>query len=274
MKAHVEAHQTVVERRHFDKIALIDADRLKYLVTYEIFMNMKEGYQRQDININACIESKLNFIFNSFSAKGYIFCFSGKSYETFRANLGFEKEYKGARRGKDDPNFYEGKIDDMYYVPEYISKQYPTLIFSDLEADDILSMLQNENTFIYSNDKDLLQVPGLHYSEDKGNLYEVSEEEAYKTLMKQLLTGDATDSIVGLQGCGEVNAEKIVNSVPVKQLHSQVLYAFQKKHGITKGLDAFVESWNLIKLRPKRGSYFIQKYQRAFDLLERLEKSI
>lgn len=272
MKASAQPYQEVVERKHFNKIALIDADRLKYLVTYDIFRQMQEGYTRADIKINSVIESKLNAIFNSFSAKGYIFCFSGKSKETFRYQVGFEKEYKGNRNKVDDPYYYEGKIDDMYYVPEYIGKQYPMLIFKDLEADDIISMLQNENTFIYSNDKDLKQIPGNHFNEEKLDLEFISEEDAYMNLMIQLLKGDTTDNIQGLPKVGEKTALKLVQGISPKQVHFAIIHEYQKRFGLVKGLDAFVETWNLVKLRPKRGEYFMDKYKSAFSLLERLQK--
>ena len=254
------------EKKTFDKIALIDADKMKHLVTYDVAKDIKNNMERSPVRLNKYIDDRINEIMNSFTAKGYIFCFSGKSSNTFRYHVGFEKEYKGNR--KDDPSFYEGKIEDMAEVVTKVMNTYPSLIFSELEADDILSFLQCEETFIYSNDKDLKQIPGSHYDFEKRDIYEISQEEAFKNLCFQLLIGDSIDFIVGLRGCGPVMANKILETTPTKRLINTILVEYQKKLGLTKGTDAFVETWNLVKLREQRGEYFKKKYASAINLLE------
>lgn len=254
------------EKKTFDKIALIDADKMKHLVTYDVGNDIKNNLERSPVRLNKYIDNRINDIMNSFTAKGYIFCFSGKSSNTFRYHVGFEKEYKGNR--KDDPSFYEGKIEDMAEVVTKVMNTYPSLIFSELEADDILSFLQCEETFIYSNDKDLKQIPGSHFDFDKKDIYEITPEEAFKNLCYQLLIGDSTDCIVGLRGCGPVMANKILEATPTKRLINTILVEYQKKLGLTKGTDAFVETWNLVKLREQRGEYFKKKYASAINLLE------
>lgn len=254
------------EKKHFDKIALIDADKMKHLVAYDVSKDLKNNLERSPVRLNKYIETRLKEIFDQFSAKGYIFCFSGKSSNTFRYHVAFEKEYKGNR--KDDPSFYEGKIEDMSEVVSKVMNLYPTLIFSELEADDILSLLQDEDTFIYSNDKDLKQIPGLHFDFIKRDLVTISEEEAYRNLCYQLLIGDSTDCITGLKGCGPVAAQKIIDATPIKRLGNAILVEYQKKFGITEGIDCFVEAWNLVKLRTNRGEHFKNKYASALNLLK------
>jgi DNA polymerase-1 len=253
------------KKQSFQKIALIDADKLKHLIAYDISNDLKNNIPRSDHRRTMFIEERLNEIFSNFSALGYIFCFSGKSSNTFRAHIAIEKEYKGSR--KDDPSFYDGKIEDMAELVKVVMKTHPTLIFNDLEADDILCFLQNEHTFIYSNDKDLKQIPGLHFDYDHKTLYEISEEEAFTNLCYQMIVGDSTDCIPGLKGYGPKKAKEIIDSVPVKQLLNVILKEYQKKMGITVGTDCFVETWNLVKLRPDRGAYFKDKYKEAFNLL-------
>lgn len=254
------------KKKHIDKIALIDADKLKHLVAYDVFCNLKLNVPRSEEMLSYFIEERLKEIFGQFSAKGYIFCFSGKSSSTFRHHVAFEKEYKGNR--KEDPNFYEGKIEDMSKVVKTVMKRYPSLIFNDLEADDILCFLQTKDTFIYSNDKDLKQIPGLHFDIVKKDVYEISEEEAFRNLCYQLIIGDSTDYITGLKGYGPKKASMIMETTLTKQLINRILLEYQLTFGLTAGTDTFVENWNLIKLRMNRGTYFKEKYKSAFNLLE------
>lgn len=256
----------VQKKLHFDKVALIDADKMKHLVAYDVSCDLMNNKPRTPDRLSFFIEERLAAIFNSFSARGYIFCFSGKSSNTFRYHVGFEKEYKGTR--KDDPSFYEGKIEDMAEVVSVVMKTHPTLIFNNLEADDIICFLQSEETFVYSNDKDLKQIPGLHFDFNKKDLITITEEEAFRSLCYQMLVGDSTDCIVGLRGCGPKKAEKIMSEVGIKQLLNRILIEYQTQLGLTHGTDAFVETWNLVKLRPSRGTHFLKKYESAKNLLE------
>lgn len=262
----------VYEKRHFDKVALIDADRIKHLVAFKVFELLQQNYTKDEIDLDDLIENQLERINNSFSAKAMIWCFSGRSYQTFRYHVGFEREYKGQRKTATDSSYYETKFEDMMYVVSYIQRFNHTLVFSELEADDVLSMLQNQHTFIYSNDKDLKQVPGLHFDTAKQTTYTISEEDAMRNLCKQMLMGDSTDGIVGLPRVGEKIANKILIETPVKQMHHRILLEYQKRFGITNGTDAFVETWNLVKLRPCRGTYFLEKFAKAFELRDYLSK--
>lgn len=261
-----KSHYAPVVKKHFDKVALIDADKMKHLVAYDVSCDLKNNMPRCPNRLSMFIEEQLAAIFNSFSAKGYIFCFSGKSTNTFRSYIAFEKEYKGTR--KDDPSYYEGKIEDMAETVRVVMNSHPSLIFSDLEADDIVSFLQTPDTFVYSNDKDLDQIHGLHYDFDKRDLVSITEEEAFRNLCYQLIIGDTTDCIPGLKGYGPVKAKKIMDETLTKQLINRILREYQTVLGITAGTDSFVENWNLVKLRLNRGLHFKQKYQSAFNLLE------
>lgn len=254
------------KKKHFDKISLIDADKMKHLVAYDVACDLRNNMPRTPDRLSMFIEERLAGIFNAFSAKGYIFCFSGKSSNTFRSYVAVEKEYKGSR--KEDPSFYEGKIEDMAEVVRVVMKAHPTLIFNDLEADDIICFLQSKDTFVYSNDKDLKQIPGWHFDFDKKDLVEVTEEEAFRNLCYQMLVGDSTDCIPGLKGCGPTGAKKIMDSTYTKNLLNRILLEYQMKMGLTLGTDAFVETWNLVKLRPARGTHFLKKYESAKNLLD------
>lgn len=83
---------------------------------------------------------------------------------------------------------------------------------SKLEADDLLGIHMNENTILWSLDKDLRQIPGKHLDDATRQVVTVTEYGTLKDLGKkayfdgmvgffyQLLIGDGTDWIVG---CGK-----------------------------------------------------------------------
>lgn len=255
-----------LNKKTINKVALIDADRYKHVVTYRIYQKMmQDGEIHNTSLLNDTIDDYLsNDIFDRFEADAYIFCFSAPSSKVFRNYIAQDKKYKGNRK-VDDPYFYTDKFDDMAYVFEYINQRYTTLFFDDLEADDILSMLQNEHTFIFSHDKDLKQVPGLHWDMDKYDLFNVSEEEGLRTLMIQILTGDSTDNISGLAGFGAKSAEKIVDEdINSEAIFYRAIKLYTDKYGLLEGIDTFVEMWSLVSMKIDRGNYLKEKYKRAF----------
>lgn len=278
--APVFGEEVEIVKKSINKIALIDADRYKHVVTYRIWQKiMTEGeVHTRSLVIDTIDDYLQHDIFNQFEAKAYVFCFSTPSGKVFRNAIAQEKKYKGNRKG-DDPHFYNDKYDDMAFVYEYISGRYKTLFHEDLEADDILSMLQREETFIFSHDKDLKQVPGWHWDMDKYDLYYIKEEVAFQNLMYQILKGDSTDNFGGLKGFGpkalESFKEKMnVNVTNAEHLFHAVLKLYTDKHGIMHGFDTFVEMWTLASMRLNRGDYNKDKYATSFHYIETLVKEL
>jgi len=112
-------------------------------------------------------------------------------------------------------------------VKDYLIEKYKAEVSDGCEADDLLGINQDKTggvaTIICGLDKDLLMVPGMHYTfEISGTsslgkkwtrpmeIQEVSEWEGLKRFYTQILTGDATDGIKGAAGIGKVKAEAIL----------------------------------------------------------------
>jgi hypothetical protein len=257
-----------------DKIALIDADRFKYIVAHNMYYSIfNDGETHSEKLLEDCISSCIDrYVFQHYEAKAYIFCFSNSSKSTFRYLLANEKEYKGQRKHRDDPYYYEQKFDDMAHVLTYISNTQLTFIHEALEADDFLSMMQCEHTFIHSIDKDLQQIPGTHYDENKHEFYEITVDQAFKTLMKQTIMGDTTDNVPGLKGCGPKFVESL-DKFEGEQLVEAVLKVFMKKHGREKGLDMFVEMYNLVSMKNRRGEFNEEYYGGFYMVIDNLIKN-
>lgn len=258
-----------------NRIALIDADFIKYMVC-----NIrKKELEEQQLNRSAEIFIKelpiiritndyLQGAFFNKIADPMIFCFSGKSYNTFRNAICFQKEYKAGR--KLTPETYEGQFADSIEVMKHIKSLYATILFEDLEADDVVSVLQDPDfTYILSKDKDLKQVPGWHYDFENNTIYEIDNANAAYNLAYQLLAGDSVDNIPGFPNFGEVKTKKFLSEIsnPSQYIH-QVFKFYILNMGSFKGADLFVENWNLVKMRMDRGDHFKSKYKQMYDTKE------
>lgn len=264
------------EQKVTDKIAVIDADKYKYLITHKMFAKINfDGLMHDEKLLHDTIEEYLRFdIFDRFKAKAYVFCFSAPSKNVYKSVIAQDKKYKGTRGSSTDIYDYPGKFEDMGKIFTYINDRYPTLIFDDLEADDILSMVQCDDTFLVAVDKDLKQVPGFHWDYKKHDWIYINEDTAFRNLMTQILEGDKTDNFIGLRGFGEKSLLKFIEEVgpdvnPELLLH-KVIKLFIDAHGLMEGLDTFVEMFTLAFMKMNRGDYFKQKYIKAFELIKAL----
>lgn len=267
------------------RLALLDADRVKYVVAHRIYKIKKENELagRDDIYLSEplyvtetrkWVEEWLSKIDDTI-----VFCFSDTTSNNFRSKIVSEKEYKGSRKGKVDPYDYPGKYEDMKGAMLWIIENYNSLIADELEADDIVSILQDQdNTYIISNDKDLKQVVGYHYDETINNIVNISPKEALLHLVRQMITGDSTDDIVGIPRKGPKYADKFLEKHKdsnIKYLLQYVLEEYQLAYNsITKGAEAFAENLMLIKMKSDRGDYFKKKYAHLFDKKQMLLSKI
>lgn len=116
----------------------------------------------------------------------------------FRKQIAQTWVYKGHRLHIEKPSWYP-------QVKQYVIDHWKALVMEDMEADDGLAIAQTLfqrrgiESIIVTEDKDLLQVPGLHLNKNKSDtVFTVTEEQAHKNLWLQVVTGDATDNIPGV----------------------------------------------------------------------------
>lgn len=251
-----------------NRIALWDADYMKYILTSRMAAKLDKSvniYSDRRYYLPILWREIINEVLEKIQDP-IIFCFSGKSFNTFRYHLAVEKEYKGNRPYKED---YEGASDDALEFVQMTISKYNSLVFADLEADDIVSALQDPaTTYIASKDKDLKQVPGFHYNWSTNTIYEISKEEALRHLCYQLVRGDTTDNIPGMKGIGDDKANKFFNRIGdnVKEYPEKILGYYCDTYGIFNGMEMFAEMLLLLKMRTARGEWFNKKYIKMFDL--------
>jgi len=152
-------------------------------------------------------------------------------------------KYKSNRKGKRKPLCYPS-------VKEHLISKYATMVYPNLEGDDVLGLLQTDTTAIWSADKDLKQIPGVHWVDDDWEV--ITEEEADWFFLYQVLVGDPSDGYGGCPGVGKVGAEKLLNADPSWET---VVTAYEKK-GLFEA-DALITAHQARILRA--GEYDIKK---------------
>lgn len=116
----------------------------------------------------------------------------------------FYPDYKATRKSP-KPKYY-GLIYD------YIETNYCVIKRKYHEADDMVSVYatavnkEDHEYIIAGIDKDLRQIPGRHYIYISGEYLDIDPWTADFNFYTQLLTGDVSDNIPGLNGIGPVKA--------------------------------------------------------------------
>lgn len=135
------------------------------------------------------------------------------------------------------------------------------------EADDLMGIAQcaesaKAGTIIVSLDKDMLMIPGTHYSWHieggppekrwvrEAKLQDVSRIEGLRHFYTQMLTGDTSDNIKGVKGIGKVGAARMLSDDTLSEedmfnivrdaysndeemlMNGQCLWIFQKENDI------------------------------------------
>jgi DNA polymerase-1 len=130
-----------------------------------------------------------------------VLCFS--SPRNYRKDV--NPEYKSNRKGKEKPVVFKEMV-------ERCKRNYDYEEWDGIEADDVMGILQNENTIIVTGDKDLLQIKGHHMNliNPEADLKYVTESEGMKLFYEQCLSGDSVDGFYGCPKIGKKKAKDIL----------------------------------------------------------------
>lgn len=99
---------------------------------------------------------------------------------------------------------------------DYLTQRWHAVVVSGMEADDKVSIRCREvaadgsRCVLATIDKDLDQVPCLHYNYQKKVFYVVSEMDADMVFWTQCISGDSTDNIPGCYKIGTAKAEAMI----------------------------------------------------------------
>jgi hypothetical protein len=175
--------------------ALVDAD----IFLYEMGSAVNDEGDPLAWNlVQARLDARIEQILDATEAETWQGYITGKG--NFREKISTIKDYKGNRDRGARPFWYQA-------IHTYLVHDRGVAVCDGHEADDQIAMDHGEGTIICSRDKDLKQVPGWHYSwpswkQEEQRPYFIDEVNGLRFLYRQLLTGDATDNILGLYGVG------------------------------------------------------------------------
>lgn len=124
------------------------------------------------------------------------------------------------------------------YLRAYSVERLGAIEVPLFEADDLVGMLSGGDGCVWSEDKDLLQIPGDHFSLTEG-IFTLSPEEADYHLYYQVLVGDSVDTYPGCPGVGPVLAKKILRCDP-RDYWDAVIMAYESR-GLTEQ-DAIIQA--------------------------------
>jgi 5'-3' exonuclease len=222
-----------------NKVILIDADSLLYFSSY----GSEEDQLLCETKLSEKIYDILNIVGNSYNVEKYYIFVKGRNnfrYKIFPA-------YKKNRPAKHP-------IIDV--LNKYLVDEFGAIESHNAESDDYAfsySQLPEYNgrTIICSVDKDLLQIPGIHYDYQKNKFHVISEDEGRYNLAIQMIMGDAADGISGLRGYGPKKAEKIITrGMSIYQCIKAILKEYQKNYvDSSAAKEAMRLNYKLLKLQ-------------------------
>jgi len=225
-------------------IALIDADSIVYMIAW----HNKDVTDIAGVSqVKTACDEMITSILSASRATKYLGSFS--SPVNFRHRLYKFAPYKGTRKEKDSWMVRWEPI-----IKAHLCEKWGFFIPLDIEADDVMSgvwhLLQpNDQIVICSPDKDLTQIPGLHYDYKKlGEIRSMSDFQSGHMLCTQMLTGDTTDNIKGIPGLGDVKVKALLSSASTTdELMHRVKEQYYKHFGEYYGNIIYLE--NVIALQ-------------------------
>jgi 5'-3' exonuclease len=197
------------------------------------------------------VKTTMENLFEKLQPSGYTVWLTGK--ENFRDKIAKTKPYKG-NRTQAKPVHYEA-------IGEYLVKEYGAKFSNGREADDEIGIsLTNlgDVGVCVSNDKDLDQISGWHYDWVSGDAYRVSRKQGDYQLYTQILTGDSTDNVPGLEGVGPAKASAILDGAASSaELCKRVWTEYRNRFDDPqRAKNYFWEQASLVYIFRKEGDYF------------------
>lgn len=155
-------------------------------------------------------------------ASEYIIFLTGSN--NFRKNVA--DTYKANRASKRKPML-------LPVLRNYAMGKHRAVMTDELEGDDLIGIAATGHLkgecIIYSADKDLKTIAGLHW--DGEEVVTITDAQADRYFYSQILTGDSTDGYTGCPSIGPVTAAKILDKTDgtPKQMWDAVVETYEKK---------------------------------------------
>ena len=247
----INNYEIIKQETNRDNIALLDGDIILYSVCFpkkQTEEEIKLMGNQLDRTLDDVINEINNYLIDVLVTTNCIFYKGFLSGKSFRKDIATIKEYKGNRTQEKPKYFYELK---KYLIEQWGFYQDNELQY---EADDLIASWnkiykeRNWNPIIITIDKDMDQLSGNHYNPRKKEFYSISESQANYFLWNQIIVGDSTDNIKGIEGIGKIGASKILQNKLDHECKLAVIDAYISKYDLKNGINNFTENFNLIYL--------------------------
>lgn len=139
-----------------------------------------------------------------------------------------------------------------YYnqIRDYLISYKNTTVVKGIEADDALAINNRLDAVMCSSDKDLQQVPGVHFNLDSNKLSTIDKFMGHFNFYKQVLTGDAADNIPGIKYVGDKKSRAILADCKnEKEMYINCKKAYKERSGKDDYLEYLHEMCSLIYLK-------------------------
>ena len=221
------------------KIVLIDADSLMYFSSY----GSEEEQILSETKLSEKIYDILNIVEKSYNVEKYHVFVKGSN--NFRYKI--YPQYKKNRPPKHP-------IIDV--LNKYLVDNFGAVEAHNAESDDyVFSYSQlpeyKGRSIICSVDKDMLQIPGIHYDYQKNKYHIIDDETAKYNLAIQMIMGDQADGIMCLRGYGPKKDKKIIKKgMTDYQMIKVILNEYQKNCATSQeAKDQIRLNYKLLKLQ-------------------------
>lgn len=257
--------------------ALIDAD----LIAYRCAASCQKGeVVTEPLNIAiARANDLIHRILTATEASSYKLFLSGPTNYRTKIN----PDYKANRKDTIRPHWLQD-------LREFLVTDWKASVEEDQEADDALGIYQcsHKDTIICSLDKDLLMIPGKHYSWEisgtsvNGNSWTKPEEftttseiEGYRRFYNQMILGDKADNVFGFDGLAR-------QKVPDKLQHLFDELSFYDNdadmcsfvRSLYNDDDRFIMNGQCLWIRRKEGEIWQPKNQETQDDGQKLDGEV
>ena len=235
-------------------LALIDGDIVRYRCG---FASMTAP---EDV---ACLraDEMMQGILTALNATEYKVFLSDTLANNFR--LQFDPQYKANRENQPKPTHHEA-------LGLFLKQEWDAQVTIGQEADDALGIHQeyfnqklldgqDDESCICSIDKDLLQIPGYHFNFVKNEFTTVNYNAGLKHFYSQLLIGDRTDNIFGINGIGPVKTAKLFST----SMEEQQLFCICR--GLYEDDERLLRNGRLLWIRRREGEDWKEHYERLMD---------
>tara|TARA_R110002110_G_scaffold83348_4_gene216372 strand:- start:812 stop:1537 length:726 start_codon:yes stop_codon:yes gene_type:complete len=179
---------------------LIDGDIIAYRIAWACDEESSEEYAKTSCDT---FVSNMLLAYQGKAAK-YQLYLTGKG--NFRHEYAVTAPYKGNRKSRPPPRYLPS-------IREHLIKKWDAVVVEGEEADDAIAIdatLIGKDAVMASIDKDFDQIAGTHYDFIKDREYYVEPVEGLKFFYQQIITGDAIDNIIGVDGIGQQGAKDLI----------------------------------------------------------------